>query len=58
MTLRDPKIPLVFSLHYFQQGCHDWEEEVPPENMGPTKKQEKERGTFTLRRILLKNWRA
>ena len=26
MTLPDPEIPLVYSLHYVQYGCQDWEE--------------------------------
>ena len=41
MTLPDPKVPLVYSLHYAQQGRQDWEDELPPETMGRKKKQEK-----------------
>ena len=41
MTLPDPEVPLVYSLHYAQQGCQDWEDELPPETMGRMKKQEK-----------------
>ena len=40
MTLPDPEIPLVYSLHYVQQGGQDWEDELPPETMGRMKKQE------------------
>ena len=28
MTLPDPEVPLVYSLHYAQQGCQDWEDEL------------------------------
>ena len=41
MTLPEPEVPLVYSLHYAQQGCHDWEDELPSETMGRMKKQEK-----------------
>ena len=41
MTLHDPEVPLVCSLHYAQQGRQDWEHELPPETMGRMKKQEK-----------------
>ena len=41
MTLPDPEVPLVYSLHYAQQGRQDLEDELPPETMGRTKKQEK-----------------
>ena len=41
MTLPDPEVPLVYSLHYAQQGRQDWEDELPPETMGRMKKQEK-----------------
>ena len=41
MTLPDPEVPLVYSLHYAQQGCHDWEDELPPKARGRMKKQEK-----------------
>ena len=41
MTLPDPEVPLVYSLHYAQQGRQDWEDELPPERMGRMKKQEK-----------------
>ena len=41
MTLPDPEVPLVYSLHYAQQGCQDWEDELPPKTMGRMKKQEK-----------------
>ena len=41
MTLPDPDVPLVYSLHYARQGRQDWEDELPPETMGRMKKQEK-----------------
>ena len=41
MTLSNPEVPLVYSLHYAQQGRQDWEDEQPPETMGRMKKQEK-----------------
>ena len=41
MTLPDPEVPLVYSLHYAQQGCQHCEDELPPETMGHMKKQEK-----------------
>ena len=41
MTLPDPEVPLVYSLHYVQQGLQDSEDELPPETMGRMKKQEK-----------------
>ena len=34
MTLADPAIPPVYSLHYAQQGRHDQEDELPREPMG------------------------
>ena len=40
MTLPKPEVPLVYSLHYAQQGRQDLEDEVPPEKMGRMKKQE------------------
>ena len=41
MTLTDPEVPVVYSLHYTQQGRQDWEDELPPETMGRMKKQVK-----------------
>ena len=41
MRLPDPEVPLVYSLHYAQQGRQDWEDELPPETTGCMKKQEK-----------------
>ena len=41
MTIPDPEVPLEYSLHYAQQGRHDWEDELPPETMGCMKKHEK-----------------
>ena len=41
MTPPDAEVPLVYSLHYIQQGRQDWEDELPPETMGRMKKQEK-----------------
>ena len=41
MTLPDPEVPLVYSLHYAQQGRQDWEDELPPETIGRMKKQER-----------------
>ena len=58
MTPPDPEVPLVYSLHYAQQGRQDWEDELPPETLGRMKKQEKGRATSMLRRISLRNWRA
>ena len=46
MTLPDPVVPLVCSLHYAQQGRQDWEDELPPETMGRMKKQEKGRSNL------------
>ena len=46
MTLPDPEVPLVYSLHYAQQGCKDWEDELPPERMRLMKKQEKGKSNF------------
>ena len=41
MILLDPEVLLVYSLEYVQQGCQDSEDELPPEGMGRTNKQEK-----------------
>ena len=41
MTLPHPVVPLVYSLHYAQQGRQDWEDELPPETMGRKKENEK-----------------
>ena len=41
MILPDSEVPLVYSLHYAQQYCQDWEDELPPETMGRMKQQEK-----------------
>ena len=41
MTPPDPEVPLVYSLHYVQQGRQDWEDELPPEKIECMKKQEK-----------------
>ena len=41
MTLPDPEVPLVYTLHYVQQGRQDWEDEVLPETMWRMKKHEK-----------------
>ena len=41
MTLPDPEVPLVDTLHYAQQGRQECEDELPPETMGHMKKQEK-----------------
>ena len=46
MTLPDPQVPLVYSLHYAQQGRQDWEDELPPETMNRMKKQEKRKRNF------------
>ena len=37
MTPPNPEVPLVYSLHYVQQGHQDWEDELPPETMGRIK---------------------
>ena len=41
MTLPGSQVPLVYSLHYAQQGRQDWEDELPPETMGRMKQGEK-----------------
>ena len=46
MTLPDPEVPLVYSLHYAQQGRQNWEDELPPETMGRMKKQEKRKSNL------------
>ena len=46
MTLPDPEVPLVYSLHHVQQGRQDWEHELPPETMGRMKKQEKRKSNL------------
>ena len=58
MTLHNPEVPLVYSLHYVQQGCQDLENEVPLETKGRMKRQEKGRATSTLRRHFLRSWRV
>ena len=59
MTLLDPELPLVYSLHYAQQGRQDWLDELPKETMGRMKKQGKEkRNLHAEEGILLRNWRA
>ena len=59
MTLPDPEVLLVYSLHFAQQGRQDWEDELPPEAMGRMNRQEKREEqppcTWT---IVLRNWRA
>ena len=39
MTPPDPEVPLVCSLHYAQQSCQNWEDELPPATMGRMKNQ-------------------
>ena len=46
MTVREPVVPLVYCLHYAQQGRHDWEDELPPETMEHMKKQEEGRSNL------------
>ena len=41
MTLPDPEVRLVYSLHYAQQGRQDGEDELPPETMRGMRKKEK-----------------
>ena len=41
MTLPDPEVSPIYSLHYAQQGREDLEDELPTETMGRMKKQEK-----------------
>ena len=41
MTLHDPEVPPVYSLHYAQQGRQNWEDELSPEAIGRMKKQER-----------------
>ena len=43
MTVPNPEVPVVYSLHYAQQGCQDWEDELLPETMGRMKKQGKQK---------------
>ena len=50
MTLPDPEVPLVYSLHYAQQGRQEWEDELPPETMGRMKKQEKAKSNLQVGR--------
>ena len=40
MTLPTLETPLVYSLHYAQQGCQDWDDQLTPETVGWMKKQE------------------
>ena len=40
MTLPDPETPLVYSLHYAQEG-QDWEDELAPKTVGRIKKHDK-----------------
>ena len=58
MTLSDHEVPLVYSLHYTQQGRQDLEDELPPETMGRMKKQEKEKSNVHAELAFLINWRA
>ena len=46
MTLPDPEVPLVYFLHYAQQGRQDWEDELPPGTMGRMRKQEKRKSNL------------
>ena len=41
MTLPDLEVPLIYSLHYGQQGRQDCEDELPLETMGRMRKQAK-----------------
>ena len=41
MTLSDFETPVVYSLHFVQQGCQDCEDELPPETMAHMEKAEK-----------------
>ena len=41
MTLPNAEVPLVYSLHYAQQGCQDREDELPRETLRCMTKQEK-----------------
>ena len=41
MTPPDPEVPLVYSLHYDQQGLQGWQDELPTETMAHMKKREK-----------------
>ena len=41
VTLSDPEVSLVYSLHFAQQGRQDWEDELPAETMGRMEKQER-----------------
>ena len=46
MTLPHSEVPLVYSLHYVQQGRKDSGDELPPETMGRMKKQESGKSKF------------
>ena len=41
MTLPNPEVPLVYSLHYFYQGHQDWKDELPLETLARMRRQEK-----------------
>ena len=41
MSLPDSQVPLVYSLHYAQQGRQEWKDELSPEATGRMKKQER-----------------
>ena len=58
MTLPDPEVPLVYSLHYAQQGCQNWDNQLPPEAMGRIRNSKRGRATSMLRRIALRTCRA
>ena len=41
MTLPDPEIALVYCLPCVQQGCQDWEDQLPTVTFGRKKNHEK-----------------
>ena len=58
MTLLDPVVALVYSLHYVQQGKEDWEDQLPPKTMRRMKKQEKGKSNLHGEEEFLRNLRA
>ena len=58
-TLPDPEIPLVYSLHYWQQCPPEWDDgSVPAETADRQKRKNMERATSMLRRISFRNSRV
>ena len=49
-----PRHPILYSLHYAQQGRYDWNDELFPETVGRMKNSKKARAMSVLKRILLR----